>query len=102
MAININSPVETNIRGIGGAPAPKTSDAASGKAFEEALNKAGAMLVEPHAEANRAIQNFTNGGTGNLHETMLTVEKEVISFKYMMTMRNKLLQAYQEIMRMGM
>ena len=102
MPITINSPIETKVNGLGNATGPVKSNEASGRAFEEALNKAGSMLVEPHAEATRAVENFTKGGTGNLHETMLAVEKEVISFKYMMTMRNKLLQAYQEIMRMGM
>ena len=102
MAISINSPVETKINAPGFGPKAAQDSEKSSKAFDEALNKAGAMLVEPHAEATRSIENFTSGGAGNLHETMLAVEKEVISFKYMMTMRNKLLMAYQEIMRMGM
>ena len=40
------------------------------------------------------------GGTKNIHETMIAIEKAEISFKLMLQVRNKILEAYQEVMRM--
>ena len=37
----------------------------------------------------------------NIHETLIAVEKADISLKYMMNVRNKLLDAYREVMQMG-
>jgi flagellar hook-basal body complex protein FliE len=46
------------------------------------------------------VQQFENGRR-NIHETLLAIEKADISFKYMMNIRNKLLDAYKEVMAMG-
>jgi len=40
------------------------------------------------------------GESKNLHETMIAMEKADISFRLMMGVRNKIIEAYQEIMRM--
>ena len=68
--------------------------------FGEALARAGAAIVEPEKEAAAAVQQFENGRR-NIHETLLAIEKADISFKYMMNIRNKLLDAYKEVMAMG-
>ena len=39
-------------------------------------------------------------GKGDLQETMVALEKADVSFRLMMQIRNKVLEAYQEIMRM--
>ena len=51
-------------------------------------------------EADHAIQELASGQSKNLHETMILLEKAEISFKLMMQVRNKIVEAYQEIMRM--
>jgi flagellar hook-basal body complex protein FliE len=50
--------------------------------------------------ADKSIQNVQAGNTGGLHEAMIALEKADISFRTMLTVRNKLIEAYQEIMRM--
>ena len=40
------------------------------------------------------------GGEGNLHETMLALEKADVSMRVAMKVRNKILDAYNEVMRM--
>jgi flagellar hook-basal body complex protein FliE len=47
------------------------------------------------------MESFANGMDGRIHEIMITVEKADISLKYMVAVRNKLIEAYKEIMRMG-
>ena len=68
--------------------------------FGEALARAGASIVEPEKEAAAAVGQFEDGRR-NIHETLLAIEKADISFKYMMNIRNKLLDAYKEVMQMG-
>jgi len=50
--------------------------------------------------ADKAIQSLVADGKGDLQETMVALEKADISFRFMMQVRNKVLEAYQEIIRM--
>jgi flagellar hook-basal body complex protein FliE len=40
------------------------------------------------------------GEQGNLHEVMIALEKAKLSFELILAVRNKSLEAYQELMRM--
>ncbi len=51
-------------------------------------------------KANESIQRLVTGENKNLHETMLTVEKAEIAFKTMNQVRQKVLDAYREVMKM--
>ena len=70
-------------------------------AFLNVLEKAGKAVATPQAEAARASDHFANNLEGRLHETMLVMEKAEITMKFAMQVRNKVLSAYQEVMRMG-
>ncbi len=50
-------------------------------------------------KADKAIEDFL-AGKKSIQQVMLTVEKADISFRLFMKIRNKLIEAYQEIMRM--
>jgi flagellar hook-basal body complex protein FliE len=51
-------------------------------------------------KADQAIQQLAGEGKGDLQDTMIALEKADVSFRLMMQIRNKVLEAYQEIMRM--
>ena len=51
-------------------------------------------------EGDAKLQEFVTGETANLHEVMLSLEKSKISFELILAVRNKMLEAYQEVMRM--
>ena len=68
--------------------------------FSEALARASAAVVEPQQKAAEAVKAFEKGHR-NIHETLLAIEKSDISLKYMMGIKNKLLDAYREVMQMG-
>jgi flagellar hook-basal body complex protein FliE len=51
-------------------------------------------------EANQGAEEFAVGKRHNLHEIMIATEKADLSFRFLLQIRNKLLDAYQEIMRM--
>ncbi len=77
----------------------KTKTGSAG-AFSDALFKAVAEVNNLHQNADKAILNVQTGHADNFHEAMIALEKADISFRTMMTVRNKLIEAYQEIMRM--
>ena len=51
-------------------------------------------------ETDEKVKAFAVGERHDLHEIMIASEKSSLSFKLLMQIRNKLLEAYNEIMRM--
>ena len=45
--------------------------------------------------------NLAAGKSENIHETMLSISQAELQFKLMVQVRNKVLEAYQEVMRMN-
>ncbi len=50
--------------------------------------------------ADQAIQQVSGGNAENLHDAMIAMEQADISIRFMVQVRNKAMDAYQEIMRM--
>ena len=48
-------------------------------------------------QANEAVQQLVTGGDVNPAEVLTTLQKADISFRMMLQIRNKLVQAYQEV-----
>lgn len=71
------------------------------KSFGEVLKASIKEVNRLQGAANHAIEELALGETKNIHETMIALEKAEISFKLMFQVRNKILEAYQEVMRMG-
>jgi len=53
-------------------------------------------------KADESIQKLISGEAESIHQVMIAVEKADLTFRLMMEIRNKLIQAYQEIMHMQM
>ncbi|HKJ84049.1 MAG TPA: flagellar hook-basal body complex protein FliE [Mariprofundaceae bacterium] len=51
-------------------------------------------------QADQAASALAEGKTGNLSETLLAVEKADLSSQLLFAVRNKLVSAYHEVMRM--
>jgi len=83
------------------APARKLSSSADGSSFGELLGRAAQTVIAPQRQAQQAIEQFANGGSDRLHETLLAVNKAEISLKFALSVRNRLLSAYREVMQMG-
>ncbi len=76
------------------------STAHSGKTFTEMLKDSMEQVNTQQSQADQAIKELVAGRSKNIHETMLTIEKADTSLKLMMQVRNKILDAYKEVMRM--
>jgi flagellar hook-basal body complex protein FliE len=64
------------------------------------LKQAVTEISQLQNNADKAITSVQLGQSGNIHEAMIALEKADISFRAMMQVRNKILEAYQEVMRM--
>jgi flagellar hook-basal body complex protein FliE len=73
---------------------------ASGGGFAETLGGALQKVDQMQLEADAQAEKVAMGG-GNLHEMSLSLEKADVSMRLAMKVRNKLIDAYQEIMRMS-
>ena len=71
-----------------------------GSLFLDSLKEAMADVTDSQKAMNTSIVDLQSG-KGALHETMIQVEKADLSFKMLMQVRNKVLEAYKEIMRMN-
>ncbi|MBN22282.1 MAG: flagellar hook-basal body complex protein FliE [Bdellovibrionaceae bacterium] len=72
----------------------------TGKSFGDLLSESIEKVNIHQKDADAAIEKLVSGRTKNVHETMLAVEKAEVSLKLMTQVRNKVLEAYREIMRM--
>lgn len=80
---------------VGNASAAKPVEGA-GKFFSELVSK----VNDLQTQSDQAIQGLASGENKNLHEVMISMEKASISFLFMSQVRNKAIEAYQEVMRM--
>ncbi|NPU84717.1 MAG: flagellar hook-basal body complex protein FliE [Syntrophaceae bacterium] len=92
------------IRIIGGAgisPAGAgKSQGTAGKGFGEALKKAVQDIDSLQRQADQEINRVQLQDNGSIHATMIAMEKADLSLRTMIQVRNKVLEAYQEVMRM--
>lgn len=81
----------------GGKEAQPASIAAdAGKFFNELVSK----VNDLQAQADGAVQQLATGDSKGLHEVMIAMEKSSISFQFLTQVRNKAIEAYNEMMRM--
>ncbi len=70
------------------------------KSFAATLNDAIQNVNKLQHESNIAAQNLATGRTDNVAEVMIASEKADIAVRLMMQVRNKIIDAYQEVMKM--
>jgi flagellar hook-basal body complex protein FliE len=73
---------------------------ATATSFADTLKDAVMKVNQAHHEADVKMQELATGKSQNIHETMIAVEKADISLRLMTQVRNKIIEAYQEVMKM--
>jgi flagellar hook-basal body complex protein FliE len=79
-------------------PAPASS--AEDGNFFETLQKSIDQVGGAQGDTTSQVAQIFNGKGGDLHSAMIPVEKADLSFQLMMQVRNKIVQAYQQISNM--
>ena len=82
-------------KGAATASAPEAVD--FGEKLREVLNEANAT----QAKAETVAKDFASGKQNDLHGTMITMTQTDVSLRLIANVRNKVIDAYREVMRMG-
>ncbi|MDD2557221.1 MAG: flagellar hook-basal body complex protein FliE [Desulfuromonadaceae bacterium] len=90
--------IDTHLKSLFPTSAPQNS--ASNTGFADMLADAVSQTNQAQLDADKAAVALQTGKAENLHEVMLSMEEADISMRLLVQMRNKALDAYQEIMRM--
>lgn len=101
MAIEPIQPVGSVGPLSGASGAGPVSDAGRGVGdFKKVLARYFQDVNATQAEADVAVRDLLVGKTENLHDVIATMSEADLSFRLMMQIRNRLVDAYQQIMRM--
>ena len=68
--------------------------------FADVIKQAVERVNDMEQEADQSVQHLVTG-QGGIHETMIALQKADISLRLLLQIRNKALDAYREVMRMG-
>lgn len=88
LPINLNQPIKEL------TPLEKPAQPFANWLLESVSNTNQQLLA-----ADTALQQLASGQAVSLHQTMLTLEEAKLSFQYLEQIRNRLMAAYQDILR---
>jgi len=77
-------------------PANESKDTGFAATLKEAIGQVNTLQKTSDVE----MQKLATGRSDNIHDVMIAAEKADIALKLMVQMRNKIIEAYQEVMKM--
>jgi flagellar hook-basal body complex protein FliE len=108
MTVNVSSlaglprpQVGVNPTGSQGVPAPNAQSSGQQADFGQALKDAVGALGELNTQADASALKLATGSPVDVHQVMLNMEQASLGLQAALQVRNKLVDAYQEIMRMS-
>jgi len=84
-----------SLQPAGGAPSP-------GGSFQSVLSDAIGRVQQSQADSQSSIDKFLSGEDEEIHKVALATQQAELSFDLFLQVRNKVISAYQEVMRMQM
>ena len=78
----------------------RPAERGSAKGFVDLLARMVDIANDRQLKAEQGVKDFAAGKIENVHEVMLAETEADLSFKMLLQTRNKLVEAYKEIMRM--
>jgi flagellar hook-basal body complex protein FliE len=94
-----------NLVGISAPYMPQTAsldlpDSEGSVSFGDVLKNAVNQVNQVNDSAAAQVNNLLQGGSSDMNDVMIAVEKADVSFQLMMQVRNKIVNAYQDIEKM--
>jgi flagellar hook-basal body complex protein FliE len=80
--------------------APSAASSSGTASFSNVLGGLVQEVSDKQAAASDAVSGLLGGKNVSLHQTMISMEEASVSFQLMVEVRNRLLDSYQELMRM--
>ncbi|MER3416542.1 MAG: flagellar hook-basal body complex protein FliE [Gemmataceae bacterium] len=93
-------PISWPPSGAAGVSQAETSRPSPALPFEKIVHQLIEHAQAYHAQSEEAIKQLVTGQTDNIHNVLLTIAQADLSLRLLVEVRNKLTEAYQEIMRM--
>ncbi len=84
----------------GGIAAPAAGASGAGGEFKNVFEKAIAGVQDLRQSADQGIERFLAGEGEELHSVVMATQKAEMAFELFLQVRNKVVSAYQEVMRM--
>ena len=78
-----------------GKPVKQSPSVSFGQMLEQSLKRVNQL----QQEADASINDLATGKQTDIHQTMIAVSKAEVSFELLMQIRNKVISAYDQIMR---
>ncbi len=91
-------PKETQVSSL--LELPKSSSSEAVKSFSEVLKESIETVDQLQKKSDHLNQELAAGKTSNIEEVLMAAEKADIALRLMVQVRNKVIDAYQEIMKM--
>lgn len=76
----------------------KAGSASFGNLIQQFVSETNAQQLQ----ADQAVQQLVTGKSDSIHETMLAMAKADLSFRVFVEVQSKVVEAYQDVMRMQM
>ena len=96
MTIDALKGIPSGLPKIGGGDAVSAPD---GAGFSDALGRVVQAVESTESQANTAVSGMLSGTT-DVHDAMIALQRADLTLQFSVQIRNKLVQAYNEIMRM--
>lgn len=77
-----------------------TEQKANGTSFSNVLSDAISKVNDSEVNANNKIESLIKGEDVEMHEVMLAMQESVLSLQALIEVRNKTVEAYQEISKL--
>jgi flagellar hook-basal body complex protein FliE len=81
---------------------PEVQQVSAGNAtgFQSMLDGMISRVENSQTHAQKSVENFLGGGAEELHSVALASQRAELEFDMFLQLRNKVVSAYQEVMRM--
>ena len=89
-----------NVDTLQGAQSAQSTQAVQGVGFGDVLNQFVSEVNDKQIASGQAVNDLLSGKEIPLHQAMIAMQEAGVAFQLMVEVRNKLLEGYQELMRM--
>ena len=89
-----------NVDTLQGAQSAQATQSVQGVGFGDVLNKFVSEVNDKQIASGQAVNDLLSGKDIPLHQAMIAMQEAGVAFQLMVEVRNKLLEGYQELMRM--
>jgi flagellar hook-basal body complex protein FliE len=86
--------------GAAALPAAAAKEASASQTFQQFLGAAMDQTVKLQGEADQKTEAFLAGKVDNIHDVMIAGEKADMAFQLTLAVRNKMVDAYTQVMSM--